>query len=123
MGHFFVGTHEEVAAIGQGSETRWVARQHGEPMAPQLQIADDFRTEKAVDVAGGGDLEAGPKFFGDDAASDEFAAFKHEDFFSRAGEVSGRHEAVMTCPDNNDVVLCVHRAALLQYLFAWVRLG
>ena len=104
MGHFFVGSHQQVAAIGQGRETRWAARQHGKAMALEFEIADDFRTEEAVDVTGGGDFEAGPEFLGDDAAADEFAAFEDEDFSSRAREISGSDEAVMACTDNDGVV-------------------
>jgi hypothetical protein len=105
MGHFFVGSHKEVAAAGQRRETGWVARQYGKAMAFEVEIAYDFRTEKAVDIAGGGDLEAGPKFLRHDAASDQSAPFEDEDLETCAGEISGSHEAVMTRADDDGVVL------------------
>ena len=85
MGHFFVGPHEEVTAVRQGRETRGAARKHHEAMAFELEIADDFGTEKAVDVAGGRDLKARPEFLGHHAAADDFAPFEHKDFSSGAG--------------------------------------
>ena len=39
-------------------------------MSRQLEIADDFRTQQAVDVCRGRHLEAGPELFGDARAAD-----------------------------------------------------
>src|SRR6267378_4587791 len=104
MRHFFVGSHEEVATIRQGREARWAARQHGKAVALEFEIADDFRTEKAIDVAGGGNLKTRPKLFGDDTAPDEFAAFEDENFSSGAGEISRSYKAVVTRAYNDSVV-------------------
>src|SRR6266581_2666619 len=77
-------------------------------MSLEFEIANDLRTKEAIDVTGRGDFEARPKFFGHDAASNEFAPFEDEHFSSRAGEVSGGHQAVMTCADNDGVVFGTH---------------
>ena len=42
-------------------------------MAFKFEIADDFRTEEAVHIAGGGDFKAGPEFLGNDAAANQLA--------------------------------------------------
>src|SRR6266851_9137471 len=97
MSHFFVGSHQEVASIRQGRKARWAAWQHDKAMPLELQIADNFRTKEAIDVAGGGDFKAGPDFLSNDAAADEFTALEDEDFPPCASEVSGSHEAIMSC--------------------------
>src|SRR5262245_33703503 len=74
----------------------------------EFEVADDFRAEQAVDVAGGGTFEPGPKFFGDDAATDQCAPFEHEHLAASAREIRGRDEPVMPCPDDDGVVFGIH---------------
>src|ERR1700752_2434805 len=99
MGQVLVRSHHQVAAIGQGREARWTARQHGKTVALEFQVSNDFRPEKAVDVAGGRNLEARPKLLSHDAAPDKFAAFQDQDFSSGPSQISSRDQAVMPGTD------------------------
>src|SRR6266542_2686329 len=108
MGHRLVGTHQEVAPVGQRRKTRRAAGQHGKAVALELQLADDFRAKEAVDVAGGGNFKAGPQCLGDDATADEFAAFEDEDSAPGAGQVGGGHQAVVAGPDDDGIVFRIH---------------
>ena len=71
----------------------------------ELEIPDDLGTEQTVDVARGGDLEAGPQFFGDRAAAEQLAALQHQHRAAGAGEVGGGDEAVMASADDDGVVV------------------
>ena len=108
MGHLLVGPHQQVAAVGEGGEARRTARQHLEAVPLELQIADDLRTEEAVDVAGGGDLEAGPELFGDGAAAEQFAAFEDEHLAAGSREIGGGDQAVVAGADDDGVVCSGH---------------
>src|ERR1051326_1901452 len=101
MSHFFVRSHQQIAAcrarrrksIGQGRKTRGTARQHGKSVTLQLQITNNLGTKQAVDIARGRDFKAWPEFFGDHAASDKFPTFKDENLLSRTGQISSRDQA------------------------------
>src|SRR5262249_36265531 len=75
---------------------------------PEAQVTDDFRTEQAVDISGRRNLEAGKCLLGDTGAADEVTAFEDQDFATCPGQVSCRHQTVMTAPNDDRVVVCCH---------------
>ena len=104
MRHFLVGAHQQVAAIGQGSEAGRAAWKHDETMPLQFQVANDFRSKQTVDITGGGNFEAPPQFFGHDTTADQLTAFQDQNLPSCPRQVSRGHKAVMPCTHNNRVV-------------------
>ncbi len=114
MGQFLVGPHHQIAAVGKRRERRRAARQHLEAVLLQFQVADDLRPQQAVDVGGRGDLEAGPDFFGDAAAADDFAAFQHQGFIALLGQIRRRDEAVVPGADDDGVVRLRHEHLILN---------
>ena len=67
-----------MAAVGEGREERGVLGVDAVAEALQFQIADDLFLHQAGEVGCGGDAVAGPDFFGDGAAADQFARFENQ---------------------------------------------
>src|SRR6186713_1132150 len=110
MGHLLVGTHEQIAAVGKGGETGRAAWQHREAVPLEFKVADNFGTEQTVDVAGGGDLKAGPEFLGHNASADQFATFEDKDLAAPASEIGRGDEAIVAGADDDGVVFVLHES-------------
>ena len=74
----------------------------------QAQVANDLLAEEAVDVGGGGDLEAGEGFLSDARPADDVAAFEDGLLPTGPRQVAGRHQAVMARADDNRLALAAH---------------
>ena len=105
--HLLVRSHHEGAAVGKGREGRRAARQQLEAVAVQLELANDLRTQQAVDVRGGRDLVARPDLFGDAGAADQLAPLEHH-ALARARQIGRGHERVVPGADEDDVVAVRH---------------
>jgi hypothetical protein len=94
----------EVVALRHRRE-RAVERQDLEPVAREIELADDLRPEQRDDVRAHREVKALEHFLGDGRAADDVAAFEHQDPAAGAGEVGGCGEAVVPRADDGDVVL------------------
>ena len=92
-GQLGVRAHHQRAAVGERRERRRVPRQDLEAVRGQLQVADDLRAEQAVDVGGGGDLEAGEGLLGDARAADDVAPLEDQHALARRAPGSRRSPA------------------------------
>ncbi len=98
-----VGSHEERAAVREGSERGRVARKELVAVPSELQVAHDLRAEEAHHVRGGGDPEARPRLLGDGGAADPVARLEHQHLLPRPREVRGSHQTVVAPADDDDV--------------------
>ena len=114
-GHRLVGPHQQRPAVRQRREAGRAARNHREPVAGQIEVAHDLGAEQAVDVAGRGDLETGPRLFGDDAPADERAPLQDEHRAARSRQIGGRHQAVVPGADDDDIEAGRHDAGMVRH--------
>jgi hypothetical protein len=77
-------------------------------VAWEIEIANDFGTEKRNDVGENGKFEAGNDFFGDRGAAENVAALENQNFFAGAGEIGRVDKAIVAAADDNDVVSLRH---------------
>ena len=103
--HLLVRSHQQKSSVRQRSKTRRTPRDHRETVPLQFQVTNNFRTEQAVHVARRRDFETGPQFLSHNTSTNKFAPFEHQHRLARAGQVSGRYQAVVAC-SNNDRVVC-----------------
>ena len=101
----------EIIAIGHRRE-RAVEREDFQPVAREIEIANNFRAQQRDDIRKNGKLKTGDDFFGDGCAAEHVAAFEDEDFFPRAGEIGRVHKAVVAAADHDCVVSFRHRGIL-----------
>ena len=99
-----VRAEQQVATAGEGREGRGIAWQHLVAVAVQVQVADDLGPEQAVHVRGSRDLEPGPDFFGDAGAADDVPPLEDEHRHPGPRKVARGDEAVVSGPDDDDVV-------------------
>jgi hypothetical protein len=64
-------------------------------------VRSDIGAERADRVGERGGAKARMKFFGDGAATDEFAAFENQGLETAFGEVEGGYERVVTAADED----------------------
>ena len=67
----------------------------------ELHVRGDVGTQRADGVGESGGAEAGMEFFGDGAATDEFAALENKGLESTFGEIEGGDERVVTTADED----------------------
>ncbi len=93
----------EIVAVGHGSE-RTVERQNFEPVARQIEFANDLGPQQRNYVGADGKLEAGENFFGAGGTAENVAALEHQDFLAGAGQISGVDQAVVSAADYDGVI-------------------
>ena len=103
-GQVGVRAHQQRAPVGERCERGGVSGENLVAVGGQLQIADDRRVEEAVDVGGGGDLEAGERLLGDAGAADDVAPLEDEHAQPGAREVARGHQPVVPGTDHDGVV-------------------
>ncbi|MNC85767.1 hypothetical protein D3C83_13790 [compost metagenome] len=72
-------------------------------MLGEPKIADHLGMQQADRVGGGGIAEPGKKLFRDRRTADHRAALEHSHLVSRAGEIAGASQPVVTAPDDERV--------------------
>src|SRR5919107_3357726 len=77
-------------------------------MPLQVEIADDLRTEKAVHVRGGRNLEAGPQLLGNARAAQNLPALQYQDLDSGTSEVGSGDQSVVAAADDDQIVCRCH---------------
>ncbi len=77
-------------------------------MLLQLHVAHDVSAERARVMRQRRATEAGMKFFGDGRAAHLGAAFQHQRFESRFGEVEGGDQTVVPAADDDDIARFSH---------------
>jgi len=103
-GQVGVWAHQQRPPVGERRERRGVSGEDLVAVGGQLQVADDRRVEEAVDVGGGGDLEAGERLLGDAGAADDVAPLKDKHAQPGAREVARGHQPVVPGTDHDGVV-------------------
>ena len=93
----------EIVAVRHRRE-RAVERQNLQPVARQIQIADDFRPQQRDDVGADREFEPGKHLLGHRGAAEHVPPLEHEDLAPRSGEIGSRGQPVMPAADDNGVV-------------------
>jgi hypothetical protein len=93
---------EVVAAVERGDGA--LEGKDLEPVARELEVADDLRAQQAHDVGEHRELEAGEDLLGDRRAADERALLEDERAPPRARQVGGGDEPVVPPADDDRVV-------------------
>ena len=73
-------------------------------MGRQAQLLHYRRVDRPDAVGARVDLETGKDFFGDRRAADQFPSREHQRLEPAFGEVGGRHQPIVTGPDDDGVV-------------------
>ena len=107
-GAVVVGVAVEAVAVRQGGEGA-LEGQDREPVAGQIQLADDVGAHQAYHVREDAVLEAGEDLLGDGGAADERTCLEHAHVEAGAREVGGVDQAVVAAADDDDVVSPGHR--------------
>jgi hypothetical protein len=91
---------------------RPVQRQDLEPVAAEVEVADDLRPEQGDDVGRDAEPEAGDDLLGDGGPAEHLAALEDNDAHAGPREVRGGDQAVVAAPDDDGVVALLgrHRA-------------
>src|ERR1700680_3881761 len=92
---------EEGFAVGRGSEEAGVGMHHVALEFLELHVGRDIGAKGADGMRERGGAEAGMEFFGDGAATDEFAALENERLETAFGEIEGGDERVVTATDDD----------------------
>ena len=90
--------------VGKGNLKRRIAGHHPESMIGEIEIADHFGPEHAGNVRSGRGAAAWGYFFSNAASAHDVSPLEDEGRISRARQVCGGGEAVMSCADNHCVV-------------------
>ncbi len=117
----FVRPPADDIAVFESGLHAGITGDHFQTIGAELQVADDRRSQHAGDIRCRGDAAArrefGVDFLCDGAAADDIAAFEHEDAPAGAREVCRTGQAVVSGPDDDDVVLHTNtNAASLRIL-------
>src|SRR5436190_752789 len=79
-------------------------RQDLQPVARELELADDLRAQQAHHVREDGEAKAGEYFLAHRRAAYALATLEHQHLAASAREVGGTGEPVVAAADDNDVV-------------------
>ena len=102
-----IGVPVEAVAVRQRGE-RALQRQDGEPVAGELQFADDLRAHQAHHVREDAVAKAREDLLGDGGASQQRPRFQHAHVEARARQVGRVHQAVVPAAHHDHVVFPGH---------------
>src|SRR6185369_9657884 len=93
----------EVVAIVEWRQ-RAFERQDLQPVARELELADDFRPQQAHYVGEDGEAKAGEHFLAHRRAADALTTLEHQHLAAGAREIRRTREPVMAAADDDGVV-------------------
>src|SRR5579872_6029272 len=95
--------HEEIAPVRERGEKRWIFGVYLVSETLQLEVLDDALLQQAGQVRSGGNMIAGPDFFGDGASAGKLATLEQQDAPPSASQVCRCHQPVVAGADDDDV--------------------
>ena len=98
-----LGPATERTTVWQRRE-RALERYHLEPVAGEIEVADDLRAKEADDVRTNGEVEPWVELLGDGSAAEDMPALEHEHLAAGPRQIRGAHESVVPTSDDDRVI-------------------
>src|SRR5216684_7716437 len=109
----------QVISTGHGREGA-IKRQDFQSVSGKIKVADYLRPQQRYDVRTNGKFESGENFFRHRGPAEHVTALQHEDFLTRACEIRGVGQAIVSAADYDYVVFGFRAVGSSSHIFGGV---